>query len=303
MGGNSAGIQIHTLDQFLEKMGFKGQTNDLNVFSIDEENKDLPIFKDPILYPFRSDHVSFIFVLKGELFVKINLIEYAIKENQVIAMAPHDVRQFLNMAPGTKTKSVNFKMAYLSKTGIQRKHIEALEFMPTQTSPLLKLQYQDIEILLKMIDILAFKNAVTAIEAYHEEVMLNIFAGFIYEVGSHFRRQQFYEEIKITRKEELVMRFMKILPANFKNVRSVQAYASMLNITPKYLSQTLKEITGKTAGDFIDEMVMMEAKILLSDPSLSISQVSDCLGFSDQFFFSNYFKKHAGISPSGYRKV
>lgn len=299
---SNTGIQTHTLDQFLEKMGFSGQTNDLSVFSIDEEQKRTQVFKDPILYPFRSDHVSFILVLEGELRVKLNLIEYLVMENHIIAMAPHDVRQFIDMSPGSRTKSVNFKMSYLAKTGIHRKHIEAFEFMPAQGSPLAKLQREDVEILLKMMEILAVKNAAVNCEAYHEEVMVNIFAGFMYEVGSHFRQQQLYEEIKVTRKEELVMRFMKILPLHFKTTKSVQLYASMLNITPKYLSQTLKEITGKTASDFIDEMVMLEAKVLLNDPSLSISQVSDCLGFSDQFFFSNYFKKHSGKSPSGYRK-
>jgi YesN/AraC family two-component response regulator len=74
-------------------------------------------------------------------------------------------------------------------------------------------------------------------------------------------------------------------------------------VTPKYLSQTVKEVSGKTAGEFIDEMVMMEAKVLLSDLSLSVAQVSEELFFSDQFFFSKFFKNHAGITPSAYRKT
>ena len=78
-------------------------------------------------------------------------------------------------------------------------------------------------------------------------------------------------------------------------------YAGILHVTPKYLSKTVKEITGKTCGEMIDEMVVIEAKALLNDTSLTIGQVADELHFSDQFFFSKYFKKQTGISPFGYR--
>ncbi len=301
---DKTGILTHTLDQFLEKIGFTGLTSDLNVFTVNEQEKESCefVFDDPILYPFRADYVSFILVIRGEMIVKVNLIEYTLKANDVIVFTPNDIRQFVSVSTGFYSKSVNFKPDYLSRAGIHRKNVEAMEFMPLSSSPLLKVPEKDMELLLKMTDILATKNSVATVQAYQEEVMLNVFAGFIYELGSHYKRQQSFEEIKVTRKEELVMRFMKILPLHFKTVRSVQVYASMLHISPKYLSHTLKEITGKTAGDFIDEMVMLEAKVLLNEPQFSVAQVAGMLGFSDQFFFSSYFKKHYGQSPSSYRR-
>jgi AraC-like DNA-binding protein len=48
--------------------------------------------------------------------------------------------------------------------------------------------------------------------------------------------------------------------------------------------------------------VIVEAKSLLRDPSLTIAQVADMLYFSDQFFFSKFFKRYTGITPSDYRK-
>lgn len=83
--------------------------------------------------------------------------------------------------------------------------------------------------------------------------------------------------------------------------RSVQFYADLLFITPKHLTKTLRELTTKTGSMLIDDMVIVEAKILLGDHASSVSQVADMLHFSDQFFFSSFFKKHTGLSPKDYK--
>jgi YesN/AraC family two-component response regulator len=99
------------------------------------------------------------------------------------------------------------------------------------------------------------------------------------------------------------MRFVKLLTDSFREERSVIFYAEQLHVTPRYLSQTVKEVTGRSAGDLIDEMVIMEGKALLNNVSLTIAQVAETLYFSDQFFFSKYFKRLTGVSPSEYRKL
>jgi AraC-like DNA-binding protein len=89
--------------------------------------------------------------------------------------------------------------------------------------------------------------------------------------------------------------------SNSESQRNVNTYAEQLSITPKYLTETVKEITGKTAGEIIDDFVLLEAKLLLDNPALSIAEIADELHFSDQSFFGKYFKRHAGVSPKEYR--
>jgi len=81
-----------------------------------------------------------------------------------------------------------------------------------------------------------------------------------------------------------------------------QLYFKLLFINNSNLTKTVKELTNKTCGEYIDEMVIAEAKILLGNLSYSVAQVADELHFSDQFFFAKFFKKHAGVTPSDYRK-
>lgn len=107
--------------------------------------------------------------------------------------------------------------------------------------------------------------------------------------------------LKINRQQELTNRFLTMLTHSFKVEKRVQYYADALFVTARYLSQVIKQVTGKTAGEMIDEMVINEAKVLLSNQSFNVSQVANELQFSDQSFFGKFFKKKTGISPSVYR--
>lgn len=79
-------------------------------------------------------------------------------------------------------------------------------------------------------------------------------------------------------------------------------YASLLHVTPKHLSEVVKAQTGRTAGEWIDQSVILEAKVLLQQKELSISQVADALHFSDQSVFGKFFKVNTGVSPLAYRQ-
>ena len=83
--------------------------------------------------------------------------------------------------------------------------------------------------------------------------------------------------------------------------RSVTFYAEKLCITPKYFSTLIKKQTGKSAAQWIDDYVILEAKNLLKFSGMSIQEIAYHLNFSTQSFFGKYFKHQTGLSPSEYR--
>ena len=103
------------------------------------------------------------------------------------------------------------------------------------------------------------------------------------------------------RREEFFERFMELLTQYHKQERSMGFYAERLHITPKYLSSVIKEVSGKSAAEWIDQYVILEAKALLRYSGLSIQEIAYELNFSTQSFFGKYFKHHTGISPSAYK--
>ena len=108
--------------------------------------------------------------------------------------------------------------------------------------------------------------------------------------------------IKRTRAEDLFYRFIVLVEEKFKYQRVLSDYAKDLCISTKHLSTLVKELSGRTAGSWIDSYVILEAKRLLISTDMSIQEVSEQLHFANQSFFGKFFKHNTGKSPSQYRK-
>lgn len=296
---NNRAVQLHTIHDFLSIVGETQPTNGLHVFSKDHQ-KDREV---PIRYPFRSDYFSVFVVTGGELRVKINLFEHEVKKNDLLIVAPNAIRQFMGQECNFSVLGIMFTADFLSQTGIYKKHFGAVDFFAAHGNPHLQLNEEEAAGLGAVIRILHQKNASRNSSDFGTEIVQHYFTAFMYELGSMHRKYSSDTRVRLTRKEDLAMRFFKELSGHFKEERSVQFYAELLYVTPKYLTQAVKEITGRTAGQFIDEMVIMEAKVLLGDPSFSVAQVAESLFFSDQFFFSKFFKNHTGTTPTEYRRA
>ncbi len=96
-------------------------------------------------------------------------------------------------------------------------------------------------------------------------------------------------------------KFIHLLMENARKERSVAWYSDRLYITPKYLSEVVKNVSGQTAGQWITHFVVLETKQLLSNTSLSIKEIAQQLNFANQSFLGKYFKNATGISPSEFR--
>jgi AraC-like DNA-binding protein len=84
--------------------------------------------------------------------------------------------------------------------------------------------------------------------------------------------------------------------------RRLEFYADHLHVMPKSLSAAIKKQSGRSAGKWIDETIALEAKVLLQNKMLTVSQISDMLNFSNQSVFSKFFRANSGMSPVAYRK-
>ena len=138
---------------------------------------------------------------------------------------------------------------------------------------------------------------------YQKELVQNAFIGFLLDLGNiMLSKKDRLIRPPLSRKEELFEQFLQLLFEHCKEQHVVTFYAEKLFITPQYLSLILKELTGKSANKWIDDALIVEAKVLLKAPQATVQQVADILHFSDQSTFGKFFKKHMGISPMEYRK-
>ena len=105
-----------------------------------------------------------------------------------------------------------------------------------------------------------------------------------------------------TRSMKIANQFKRLIEKNFYTIREVKQYAAMLHVTPKHLTEVVKTNTGKTPRELINDVLLLEAKVLLGSTDETITEIAHTLHFEDQAHFSHFIKQHTGCSPVALRK-
>ena len=109
------------------------------------------------------------------------------------------------------------------------------------------------------------------------------------------------DEVKSYRVRELFNRFMMLLEKDYKISRDVNCYAAQMNISSKYLTNIVSQVTGHTPKTIIDQYVILQLKMHLKRTTQSIKERAWEFHFADVSFFCRYFKKHTGLTPQQIR--
>lgn len=109
------------------------------------------------------------------------------------------------------------------------------------------------------------------------------------------------DEVKSYRVRELFNRFMMLLERDYKISRDVNYYAEQMNISSKYLTNIVSQVTGHTPKTIIDQYVILQLKMHLKRSTQSIKEMAWEFHFADVSFFCRYFKKHTGLTPQQIR--
>lgn len=143
-------------------------------------------------------------------------------------------------------------------------------------------------------------------DEFSREIMLSHIQSLL-KYGSRFYKRQFINRTvmsghTINKFNEVLAGYLKKDSMQRQRLPTVKCVASKLNVSPRYLSDLLKQETGKTAIDLIHLSLISEAKNLLKSNNQSVSEIGYLLGFENSPYFSKLFKKEVGISPTEYRE-
>ena len=100
----------------------------------------------------------------------------------------------------------------------------------------------------------------------------------------------------------LVKRFRQLIEEKYQENPSINQYADWLNVTPNHLTQVVKSVSGQTSMDIIKQRNILEIKRLLIYTDLTASEIAQQFNYNDQSYFTKFFKKSTGLTPSQFRK-
>lgn len=103
------------------------------------------------------------------------------------------------------------------------------------------------------------------------------------------------------RTTELFVAFMRLLTTHFIEHHDIGFYAEKLHITPIHLSRIVRQVTGRTVANYINQMLLMEAMWLLRSSDLPLADIAERLHFSDQSSFGRFFTRMKGVNPKRFR--
>ena len=136
---------------------------------------------------------------------------------------------------------------------------------------------------------------------YKGEVLRMLYSIFLLDLQNAQQRAIVHRQTP-QRVEEIFIGFIRLLPRHFAQHHDIPFYASALHITPVYLSRVVRQVTGRTVVDYINQMLLMEASFLLRTTTLTVAQIADRLHFADSASFSKFFSRLKGQSPRAFRE-
>lgn len=220
---------------------------------------------------------------------------YAIHHDSVVSF-DNDVKDidayFFVISPEF-IRDINFEINILSRNQINRTE---------HTEPLI-LTNNEIQLIRRYFDLIHFNTTENPDAHYVRPISRSLIAAMIYQMIQFIDSR--IEEApagNLSRRANYVKEFMNLVHQNFRSQRRVSFYASKLFISPKYLSQIIKENTGRSAAEWIDQYVIIEAKNLLRFSGKNIQQIAYELNFPNQSSFGKYFKSLTGQSPSAFQR-
>jgi len=153
-------------------------------------------------------------------------------------------------------------------------------------------------LLMKMREIIGYLHSD---HIYKGEVLRMLYSIFLLDLQNAQQHAIVHHQTP-QRVEEIFIGFIRLLPRYFAQHHDIPFYADQLHISPVYLSRVVRQVTGRTVVDYINQMLLMEASFLLQTSQLSITQIADQLHFADTPSFSKFFSRLSGMSPKDYRK-
>ncbi|WP_293304621.1 helix-turn-helix domain-containing protein [Pedobacter sp. UBA5917] len=273
------------------------------LFSVPDSNRDYlfvgsgdhPYHEEP----YRAESYAIAYIKEGGVKLNVGLSSWEVDAPAIITLGPSVIRYFSKRSDLLKMDVIFFKDTFLMERYADLFFLFKYDFFDNGDLIVLPLKDACFTKINKIYELIQLTQ--TSGGFHQEELIRSYIFALVYEIDAYYR-QNAPDTSSVKKGNLLFKKFRQLLSKNYTSERKLEFYASQLYLLPKSLSAAIKKQTGKSAGKWIDDAVMLEAKVLLQNKALTISQISSMLNFSEQSVFGKFFRANSGVSPVEYRK-
>ena len=258
----------------------------------------------PLGHPCRFDGYMLLYCVKGRIRLNVNLAEYCIEEGMIFMNVPGNIIR-VNEILDVPKDEVRYVCVAMSKDFLQGMHLDANkifnEGMSMMENPSIRLSQKEIDMVVCGLEVVT--RIVNSDALYKKEALLSTLSSMFYLLMGVWRKREdeLQDSAQTNRSKIIFDQFIKLVSEYHTRYRNVGFYADKLCLTPKYLSKLIKNATGRSAPDWIDQYVILEAKNLLKYSGVTIKEIVYRLNFPNQSVFYKFFKARTGMTPTEYR--
>ena len=259
--------------------------------------------------PLKISGTLLILLRKGSpMTIEVNLEEYTVDPGTLVMIFPGNVIRAIGSVPDDiDAYALYFDTKFSRNVNI---NLMSVSIPSTIMKPrsVVKLSEDEMELLGRYFILLHSTTLDDTSAQISNSIATSLTAAMFYQLVLFYHKRLPGEiagegDVRVgSRRNEYVRDFIRLVHVHYVKERSVTFYAEKLFISPKYLSLLVKEATGRSAAQWIDAFVLMEAKNMLRFSGKNIQQVAYALNFPTQSSFGKYFKHLTGMSPSEYQK-
>lgn len=246
----------------------------------------------------RQDFYEISIIVSGYLEIKINNEVLHLGPKSIILVAPYTVIQSHGFKGTFELRTICFTESFIADSLFNIRVIDFLDLFFKNTGKSIQLNESEFKSLDKMYSVLeeAVNEEIKGLDRKH--YISTLILAYLFKTFDIFDNTFKYNGV-FSADLETVSKFRLLILKEPNN--KLEFYAEKLNVSTQHLIRIVKRNTNKTPYTLISESLVINAKILLKSPKITITEISDELSFSDKSSFGKFFKKHTGMSPNSYR--
>lgn len=246
--------------------------------------------------PYRMKEGRIVFVKAGSAKAIINLIESPFVPNVLSLIAPNSIIQLTDISPDFDAQMIAIDNHFLPVSWKEDFFTHFLQRRRNLTLTLTTEEQKQLE------DYFRILWNILQAPVFRREAIQHLLVSLLYNIEYIVQSNHQTETQSPTRQQEVFQRFISLVNTYSKQERNVSFYADKLCLTPRYLNTVIRENSRQTVMDWINQSIILEAKVMLKHSNHLVYQISDELNFPNPSFFCKFFKRMTGMTPQEYQK-